>query len=351
MLFIRTALAFLLFTYIGISWSQSNFVLVKTESGCGYYSDPTLNDGLKKIADIKITWHWEGECIGGLAQGLGISKLAYVNQYVNGSHSTRQHYHAGYPVGYGKHTFNSKNLSLQSWLFSHQEKSVGFNGLGFIGNDALLSPTTVLLPEERPSEFQKNQSLMIPARVATFMGGHCGLNKDRFPDCGFGEGEGKYDVFYMMEMPRSGDGSSAYNARIETFCPEPRNIQSCNAMVQQKAAVYRTEILAFINQNKAAVEDTLQRMNAVLVAAGKAAPGAAVNAPTSTTNRVAPSADPTFMQSLNTYTVGQLFSMADDYESKKDTATARVLLRKLIERFPNHALAALAAKQLAALQN
>lgn len=123
--------------YIAMPNAQAqNMALVKTDSGCGLYTNTAQADVLRKIASGELTWHWEGECIGGLAQGLGTSKLAYVSQSINSSYSTRQHFHAGYPVGYGRYTVTGNNFSAQSWVFNFQEKMVGFNGLGLVGNDS-----------------------------------------------------------------------------------------------------------------------------------------------------------------------------------------------------------------------
>ena len=48
--------------------------------------------------------------------------------------------------------------------------------------------------------------------------------------------------------------------------------------------------------------------------------------------------------------VGELLSMADEYMSKGDRASARVALRKLMGRFPDHKLAGIAATMLSELQ-
>jgi hypothetical protein len=350
--------------------AQNEMVLIKSESGCSFYALVAMSEGFKAIPDIKMTWRWSGECVGDLAQGMGRATMAYSNQFVTGSMSIQQHYHAGYPLGYGRHTAKSGNFSSESWLFSYQGKMVGFNGMGLEGSESLVSSPTILMPTENPSALKKNDNLFTPTRNIQFLGSHCGLHKARFSDCGFGEGEKKHEVYLLTEMQRTGNPKADYAARKETFCPNPLDGASCVGFASTMTAPHRAEVLAFIAQSKAGVDETFVRMNAVLVAAGKAAPNAAagsnqraaipVNGSTTlgitvsgitAPGAIARSSDPAFMQSLNTYTVGQLFSMADDYESKSDKPTARAILRKLIERFPDHALAGLAAKQLVAMQD
>jgi hypothetical protein len=354
-----TCFGLIFFNMFGFVAFAQSMELVKTEGGCDIYTDVSTRESLKKIpnAEFKITWQWDGECIGGLAQGLGNQKMDVELGPPNGNsiHMTRQYYHAGYPVGYGKFSLKSDMLSLQGWAFNHQKTKIFFSGLGLTGIDALLNDTMVQLPQENLSDIQKGQMFQTASRFATFEGTHCGLHKTRFPECGFDTGESTYDVFYIRESPKTGDNYADYKASSYTFCPEPRNPQSCMALVQQKTATYRAEIISYIEQAKPEVEATLKRMNAVLVAAGKqdtsASAKSAANAHTTTTTyaQSKPDNSPEFLQSMNKRSVGQLFSMADDFQSKGDNATTRIVLRKLIERFPDHALAALAAKQLANL--
>lgn len=55
-----------------------------------------------------------------------------------------------------------------------------------------------------------------------------------------------------------------------------------------------------------------------------------------------------YRDSLNTMNPGQLFAKADELTSQGDQTRAREVLRTLISRFPNHALASTAAEQMAA---
>jgi hypothetical protein len=340
-----------------VAFAQT-MALVKTEGGCDLYTDVSTRESLKKIpnAEFKITWQWDGECIGGLAQGLGNHKMDVGLGPPNGdsTHTTRQYYHAGYPVGYGKFSIDSKIFSMQGWVFNYRNTKVFFNGLGLAGNDALVNDITVILPQENLSDFQKGQIFETASHSATFEGAHCGLYKTRFPECGFDTGESTYDVYYVRESPKTGNNYADYKASTNTYCPDPRNPQSCTALVQQKTAAYRTEIVNFIQQAKPEVEATFKRMNEVLAAAGKLASNTdsntAAKANPKTAGQSSPTHSPEFLQSINTMSVGQLFSLADDYQGKGDHATTRIVLRKLIERFPDHALASLAAKQLTNVQ-
>lgn len=65
----------------------------------------------------------------------------------------------------------------------------------------------------------------------------------------------------------------------------------------------------------------------------------------------AAAADAAYRQSLASMNPGQLFARADELASSGDRVRAREVLRTLVSRFPDHALAATAAQQLSAIAN
>jgi hypothetical protein len=342
--------------YCPAAFAQSDMVLLKAESGCNFYFPAEWSAAFSEIPDTKRTTRWTGECVGGLTQGMG--SVIFERKFQNTTSTTNiilQRHHAGYPMGYGKQTFKSDFYNSEYWLFSYQGKVVAFKGMGLEASEQLLNATTVLMPTQNQSSLKKNDNLATLNRSLQIWGLPCSMYKSRFPDCGFGEGEKKYEVFLLIEQPRTGDHKADYEARKETFCPNPVDITSCIGLANATATAYRADILAFIARSKPGVDDGFSRMNKVLLSAGKASQGSEIspspNSATPSSVKLAPGNDSAFVESLNSFSAGQLFSMADDYESKSDLSTARAILRKLIERFPGHALAALAAKQLVTMQD
>lgn len=61
--------------------------------------------------------------------------------------------------------------------------------------------------------------------------------------------------------------------------------------------------------------------------------------------------DKAFEKSLGKLNAGQLYTKADEMSAQGDKSKARVALRTLVSRFPNHPLAATAAQQMIAMKN
>ena len=297
---------------------------------------------------MKRTISWDGACIGGSARGLGTLSVEFVidtgiERASPTKSSSRQTMIGGRPFGYMGlyHTTGSYSYTVPQSVpgigFVHEGLEVAFSeGWGLSLQGIEVGGTTMKIPDIAPVTTRRNQFIKNGYKTLMLMGSSCLLHKT-LPSCnGWEEGV----VFELAEFNDSLPALARYEKRRITYCADPHEIKSCAPLVERLGAPLRADILALIQRAKPEVEGILQRMTAFSMAtAGPSAPVA--TAPAVQTAAVA--------IDVEKLSVGALFSAADEAAVKGDKVGARAALRALIRRFPDHPLAATAAKQLSAL--
>ncbi len=323
-------------------------VVVRTGAGC----ELLLQD--KEAAEMsaqRMRWDWEGACVGGRAQGPGTMTLNAADG--NFRVAMRTLVHAGLAFGYRVNTSTSRlpegvpamPAQPQSVGFIHAGQAVSFtDGWGLstqgLAGDQLQMP----LPQRvalRPVEYAALRSgrrmLMLlpsPCIIHPKVAG-CADNPER--------------KVYQLTETLFGDSPRAQQ-RQSTDCPDPLSLPSCTALMEQRAAPLRDEILAFLAAARPEHEARVQRMRETLSQA-------AATPPATTTPAVAPvaarsdAATPAPAADLEQLGVGALFALADEAQARGDRPGARAALRALLRRFPSHALAERAAALLPTLRD
>lgn len=328
-----------------------DLVPLKTSSGCEVqFFAEVVNMKGAAVGD-KVSWEWNGACIGGLAQGFGTLTRRHVTEHANMRFSWSHPFHAGRPFSYGKSGFsidylNSPTLAPvrnESWALVADGAAVAFtDGWGFTLDDASLKTFPMQAPRRVAMALRSQQRLNTGTRALMLMESPCLIHKD-LPGCA---NDDERKVYQFSEFAVGGDAAANYKNRKVTYCPDPHSLQGCEATAERLSAPVRDQIFAFIDQARPAADASAERMNAVLQAQARSAPAAPAPA-TAGTPAAAPAAA---NRDLDALPVGALYALADEYNAKNDRVQARAALRALVRRFPDHPLAAVAVKQLAALQ-
>ncbi len=278
----------------------------QTIEGCGLHGWSTLN-GTDDPAS------WSGDCVDGLAQGLGIVRRKWKGLNTNGTLEIKSMFHRGKQFGFMHIKTLLEDGEKEHWAFNWEGKSVSIQGLGLQGDDSLLSNAADVMPR-RAMVLNKLASVGVTEKL-TFMDASCFIDHKRFDGCGNEVGKQNFTVYFFQR------GAVGHSERF--FCPIPRDKASCESLAATLVAPYVAEMEAFIRANIPAVQARIVEMQ-----------GAKADSE----------------RRLNTAPVGELLAMADEYMSKGNRASARVALRKLMGRFPDHKLAGVAATMLSELQ-
>jgi hypothetical protein len=284
-----------------------------------------------------------------MAQGQGELSVKTMSGSYESTTTSLQTVNAGIPFGYmfePQRVFMPGVVNPPSVSFIHDGQAMAFSeGWGLSVEGLAGEGMAMKLPTRAPISVRALQRLNTGTRVMVLQKSPCMLHKERLPSCA-NESEQQRDVFEFSEFKVGGDSRVNYDNRRRTYCPDPHDLASCAPLAEQLGAPYRAEILAFLQRAKPEVDALLRRINSPAPpAAALAASPAAPSMEKAGSPAAAAAAD-----TLEALPVGALFAAADEAASKGDKAGARAALRALLRRFPDHALAAAAAKQLTALQ-
>ena len=303
------------------------------------------------MSGARFRWEWLGACVGARAQGPGTMTV----NAVDGSYGvqTRTLAHAGLAFGYRADisTFRQPQgvpatpAMPVNVFFRHAGQWVRFtDGWGLSTQGLTGDQLPMPLPQRvavRPVELA---SLHSGRRMLMLMPSQCILHP-KIPGCT----DNPERKVYQLTETILGDTPGA-NRRQSTDCPDPFSLPSCAALIEQRAASLRDEVLAFIAAARPDHEARLQRMRDTLSQAAPATPANAA-APASARDATAPAAAKLPAADLDQLGVGALFALADEAQARGDKAGARAALRTLLRRFPNHKLAERAAALLPTLRD
>ncbi len=260
----------LIITIFGISQvyaqmpTMPGMALISTENGCQAYIDESM--GRSPVPSVKLSFQWEGNCVGGLAQGRGILKMKM--QGGSFPYETQMHhiYNAGIAVGYGKWiSISSSNPSKEdvNYVFSYGNKFVSFRNMGLQIEEAAFTSSTISLPKDDRVHMANKGSILTLTSSYVQTISLCALEIGKVPkitDCNEGEST---EIPVMWRFPRGGDALSNFEKKQEFYCPNPKVFDSaCSDHFYMQTASARKEIIDFITTSKSSVETILQRLEA-----------------------------------------------------------------------------------------
>ena len=327
-------------TTLACLWSpavraQLPMVLQQTTTGCGVYGFP----GLAKFNPV---YTWSGDCVDGLVHGAGVlqTKWAPTNSVITSEEKSM--FHRGKRFGFGHNKTRWEGGSTEAWNFFYDDKAVIFGGLGLQGDASLLSNASDAMP--RRAIALTNQAFIGVFDKLIYSEASCLIDPARFDGCGMGEGKQDFKVYNLYRI------AGADTKR--TYCPNPRDKASCEGLAATLSAPYVAEAETFIRANMPAVQAMMTAMHDAKVESERQRARAVVDkaAAEQEAARQQAAANASFERRLDTAPVGELLSMADEMLSNGDRARARLALRKLMGRFPDHKLAGTAATMLTELQ-
>lgn len=293
--------------------------LVTTETGCRAHA--------WYLPENK--YQWTGYCVDGFAEGRGQLIIKLSNPPIAIFQDAI--FHQGKRSGYYSQS-DVKSGGKRSWFFRNQSGAeVAFSeGAGLsISEKNAFGPSTII-PSLEPvaNTLESSLSLFLPTSHLNYYVSDC----DVWSSLPFCQGKGKRKVFFFQE----GTGLYRTVGSYES-CPQPHSPADCGIEFARKSESMRHMIVSFISQH-APANDTWLRLVATTVQteASKA----------DTEKAKVVEAQNAFSQRLTTMNPGQLFAMADEFVASGDIQRSRAALRALLQRFPDHQLATIAATQL-----
>jgi hypothetical protein len=312
---------------------------------------------------------WSGDCPSGLAHGLGAlapralltSIIDYKSEMFYGRTMSRSLFPEGQSDSWTLHyaVGDSLRASVPAWRDPFVPR---------YGKESEGQPATKLMLIRLSKDAEgktRAQSTAVAALIQP-----CAWINPMPRGCSY---EKNFDV-YAVRTITTGEQKPV----IATMpCPDPKVLKSCTSLWQQLADPLIQQIQPVIAQSEAHDKTRRQqltslnsmyllnqRINAMAQsaeaekdkerrqAAARAADAEAakkVAAAAAAERAAAEKAERAFKAKLATLNAGQLFVLADELKAEGKTAQARDVLRTLIVRFPDHALASNAATALAAL--
>lgn len=325
--------------------------LVKTTNDCSVYErSEIVKAGLEN--NIKTEIAWSGDCVNGLAEGAGdLQKTSIFDQKVISISTERTKMRAGNSFGFYKFIYKSAGFNTDSLGFKYNGRFIDFSGLGLEGNDAILANTEASLPQRLSSLGPINSQIWDSGMGRLrFVGTPCAYFKNRFPECEIGgEPARDYQVYFYTfrgsNVPPHQPGTPMFEGDTLTFCPQPRVLSSCTQIAAQLSEPVVRSAENFIKESMPGVRTMEDEMRRVLAARDQEKARASAAAA-----RDQASANSAFDAKISKAGVGELFAMGDEFKSKGDVNRARIALRQLMSRFPDHKLAAEAAAMLTEMQ-
>lgn len=174
---------------------------------------------------------------------------------------------------------------------------------------------------------------------------NCYIDSKRFRGC---SGDG-YPVFGITRQELVTGGQVT-----EHWCPDPRSSSGCASLWNELAGPTLAKARAIISEwrekRDARVEEYALTMRPWLSRKDErdAAQRAEADRLAAERDSAARAAEQRYRDSLKTLNAGELFTLADELAATGDATKAREVRRALVSRFPDSALAATAAQQLAA---
>lgn len=342
--------------------AQITYKSVPTKGGCLVaISEPMLSAYSQSGS---LQWSWSGRCVDNMAEGLGELRLD-----LRGRTGERTREHTETTSGYAHqglfYGFQKRRIQIQIagvtpidntlHIFCMPGRCVGGHGLGLKWSDSLLDPQLDALPE-RGFDWTRENISIHDSRMGSLalMKIPCGLDKQRFPACGFGVNEQNYDVYRFVHTPAQADAAKSY-----TYCPSPRDRNSCMSLAEKLAQPFVDSIEEFliaslpkltridgISRNAGTLLTQRRKTELALEAAAKQAVENEAIAKEAAEKEASAMAEKQFRNTLKMLNAGQLFSKADELSSSGDPLKAREVLRALVSRFPDHPLANTAAQKM-----
>lgn len=338
-------LAASLIPIVAVAQVETRMTTITFTNGCKlewprkYYESKLLNE--------QASFTWTGDCVAGLAQGLGtlteVSKYGYPNKDDAISiKDEKTFFHEGRPFGYSLGSVRQKKSKEDSardlpkyWIFRGNDKEVGFSAEGsglmldiepFGMSTPIPTLTATLITTWTLNSHTRGVSLIVSNCSDSYT--------SSMPFC---KDKGSVPVYYISEHPIPVKMLSDFTS---TPCPDPHNPSGCEGLIARASLPVRQEILAFIERSRA--------VNDSMVASMNAKPQEERDRAAATKQKLAEE-EIAFRSDLQRMNPGQLFALADKSLADGNVSKAREALRALIERFPDHPLAATASQQLAGL--
>ncbi|MCY1215429.1 hypothetical protein D3C85_748810 [compost metagenome] len=316
--------------------------LAKTREGCNVITDEPHPSRKEAFAAVWARFTWEGVCSEGMALGPG--KL--ISRTENGETVSITE---GWQL-YGRWI----GLSIVTNLFpgaSYGSKTEVFywDGEGYGRN--VVRPEPLEARKERPwpsvSYLPRDRS----QRMYYSLFGSCGANaqpcvsewKPPYPPVADASA-GRTELYCNgscgnLWLEKAGPIVTAFDTFAKTHAADVAAVKQAlePLLVQRRREAVEAEAQARRDAAEAEVQAKRKAAQAELVAQAEAL----------RKREEAVRAEQQFRTSLQTMNPGQLFARADELSAQGDSARAREVQRALMSRFPNHPLAATAARQMA----
>lgn len=230
------------------------FAEVKTTAGC----DITV-----VAARTTSIYLWDGECVGGKAEGLGtfVQKVR-ADENLSDLYYSTQTRHAGVAYGYTTLNFTKRDPSLElleKVTFNFDGARVVFSrGWGWSLEGLLVGGSSMSLPRPAPAEAVPAMSIEAPSGILNLVATTCATEPDDTAACkGVGD---RYRTIYLIRQYDT--ERNVVKRRTVTPCPDIYTIASCLPLLAQKSAPLRAEILGLLERAKPAVDALLEKSNA-----------------------------------------------------------------------------------------
>jgi hypothetical protein len=331
----------------------AGFRLVKTDGGCQVAISPQEFDDFTK-GGKQTRYSWSGMCRGGLANGLGeFRKEERIGLRENPFSMTtvkRQRFHQGLGFGYGLVSREVKMSPTPRFVkfgvFDMQGEELSLSGAFLVDMPNLLDLPIGTLPNINLDTLQVSTSIASPAGMLIFSKGPCSFFQAQLPDCRSENGS-TFDVLFVSMVPRLPDGRVDFGHSTRTLCPS-REVYGCIPMVKALATPILQAGFDLVRSSadeerrlRTAMDQTDNELAKSKLEQDERNARLAVEA-----RARAAKEEAEFQSKLRTAAVGQLYALGDEFQAKGDKPRARAAYRALLSRFPDHALAQIAAKAL-----
>lgn len=209
------------------------------------------------------TYTWDGECVGGKAEGLGtlVHKVRIDDDFSDLYYSTQTR-HAGIAYGYMTVNASRRDPSVEfpeKVSFEFDGARMAFTkGWGWSLEGLVVGGNSMALPKPATPGPFPSMSIQSPTRFLTLLASTCAADIYQTAACkGVSE---RYSTIYLIreyDIERN-----AVKRPAVTPCPDIFNIASCQSVLAQKSAPLRAEILALLERAKPSVDDLLKQAQA-----------------------------------------------------------------------------------------
>lgn len=212
---------------------------------------------------VLSTYSWDGECVGGKAQGLGtfVQKVRFDDNLSDLYYSTQTR-DAGIAYGYMTLNATRRDPSLafpEKVSFYFDGARISFTkGWGWSLEGLLVGGNSMSLPRPASPEPLPSMSIESPKGVLNLLATTCATENDDTAAC-----KGISDRYRTIYLIREYDSDrNVIKRRATTPCPDIFNIASCQPLLAQKSAPLRKDILAFLERAMPSVDALLDKARA-----------------------------------------------------------------------------------------